>query len=75
MKFLIAGAGAIGAYIGARMAKAGFDVTLFARAVDRAGNTGFDIYFSMNFNGKQGWQTVQGTSVGTPEVRPPALCG
>jgi 2-dehydropantoate 2-reductase len=31
MKFLIAGAGAIGAYIGARMASAGFDVTLFAR--------------------------------------------
>jgi 2-dehydropantoate 2-reductase len=31
MRFLIAGAGAIGAYIGARMAKAGFDVTLFAR--------------------------------------------
>src|ERR1700756_5016332 len=31
MKFLIVGAGAIGAYIGARMAKAGFDVTLFAR--------------------------------------------
>jgi 2-dehydropantoate 2-reductase len=31
MKFLIAGAGAIGAYIGARMACAGFDVTLFAR--------------------------------------------
>jgi len=31
MKFLIAGAGAIGAYIGARMAKAGLDVTLFAR--------------------------------------------
>jgi len=31
MKFLIAGAGAIGAYIGARMSKAGFDVTLFAR--------------------------------------------
>jgi len=31
MKFLIAGAGAIGAYIGARMANAGFDVTLFAR--------------------------------------------
>ena len=31
MKFLIAGAGAIGAYIGARMARAGFDVTLFAR--------------------------------------------
>jgi 2-dehydropantoate 2-reductase len=31
MKFLIAGAGAIGAYIGARMADAGFDVTLFAR--------------------------------------------
>jgi 2-dehydropantoate 2-reductase len=31
MKFLIAGAGAIGAYIGARMAGAGFDVTLFAR--------------------------------------------
>lgn len=31
MKFLIAGAGAIGAYIGARMALAGFDVTLFAR--------------------------------------------
>jgi 2-dehydropantoate 2-reductase len=31
MKFLIAGAGAIGAYIGARMARAGQDVTLFAR--------------------------------------------
>src|ERR1700690_3499643 len=31
MKFLIAGAGAIGAYMGARRAKAGFDVTLFAR--------------------------------------------
>jgi 2-dehydropantoate 2-reductase len=31
MKFLIAGAGAIGAYIGARMTQAGFDVTLFAR--------------------------------------------
>ena len=31
MKFLIAGAGAIGGYIGARMAQAGEDVTLFAR--------------------------------------------
>jgi 2-dehydropantoate 2-reductase len=31
MRFLIAGAGAIGAYIGARMAQVGFDVTLFAR--------------------------------------------
>jgi 2-dehydropantoate 2-reductase len=31
MKFLIAGAGAIGAYIGACMARAGYDVTLFAR--------------------------------------------
>jgi len=31
MKFLIAGAGAIGAYTGARLAQAGFDVTLFAR--------------------------------------------
>jgi 2-dehydropantoate 2-reductase len=31
VKFLIVGAGAIGAYIGARMAHAGFDVTLFAR--------------------------------------------
>jgi len=31
MKFLVAGAGAIGAYIGARMAQAGFEVTLFAR--------------------------------------------
>ncbi len=31
MKFLIAGAGAIGAYLGARMTQAGFDVTLFAR--------------------------------------------
>ena len=31
MKFLIAGAGAIGAYMGARMAQAGLDVTLFAR--------------------------------------------
>jgi len=31
MRFLIVGAGAIGAYLGARMARAGFDVTLFAR--------------------------------------------
>jgi 2-dehydropantoate 2-reductase len=31
MKFLIAGAGAIGAYVGARMAHTGLDVTLFAR--------------------------------------------
>src|SRR5580658_2342167 len=31
MKVLIAGAGAIGGYIGARMARAGEDVTLFAR--------------------------------------------
>jgi len=31
MKFLIAGAGAIGAYIGARMARTGSDVALFAR--------------------------------------------
>jgi len=31
VKFLIAGAGAIGAYIGARMARSGADVTLFAR--------------------------------------------
>ncbi|MGH9712619.1 MAG: ketopantoate reductase family protein [Candidatus Acidiferrales bacterium] len=31
MKFLIAGAGAIGAYVGARMARAGQDVTLYAR--------------------------------------------
>jgi 2-dehydropantoate 2-reductase len=31
MKFLIAGAGAIGAYMGARMERAGIDVTLFAR--------------------------------------------
>src|SRR5580700_1249738 len=31
MRFLIAGAGAIGAYLGARMARAGFDVTLLAR--------------------------------------------
>ncbi len=31
MKFLIAGAGAIGGYIGAKLAQAGEDVTLFAR--------------------------------------------
>jgi 2-dehydropantoate 2-reductase len=31
MRFLIAGAGAIGGYIGAKMAQAGQDVTLFAR--------------------------------------------
>jgi 2-dehydropantoate 2-reductase len=31
MRFLIAGAGAIGGYLGARMAKAGQDVTLYAR--------------------------------------------
>jgi len=31
MKFVIAGAGAVGAYLGAAMARAGLDVTLFAR--------------------------------------------
>jgi len=31
MKFLVAGAGAIGAYIGAKMVRTGLDVTLFAR--------------------------------------------
>ncbi|MBZ5601061.1 MAG: 2-dehydropantoate 2-reductase [Acidobacteriia bacterium] len=31
MKYLIAGAGAIGGYIGAKMSQAGYDVTLFAR--------------------------------------------
>ena len=31
MKFVIAGAGAIGAYMGAHMARAGLDITLFAR--------------------------------------------
>jgi 2-dehydropantoate 2-reductase len=31
MKFFVAGAGAIGAYLGAKMARAGYDVTLFAR--------------------------------------------
>ena len=31
MRFLIAGAGAIGGYIGAQLAQAGEDVTLFAR--------------------------------------------
>ena len=31
MKFAVAGAGAIGAYVGAKMARAGADVTLFAR--------------------------------------------
>jgi 2-dehydropantoate 2-reductase len=31
MRFLIAGAGAIGGYIGAKMTRAGMDVTLFAR--------------------------------------------
>jgi len=31
MRFLIAGAGAIGGYIGAKLARAGEDVTLFAR--------------------------------------------
>ena len=31
MKFVVAGAGAIGGYIGAKMAHAGMDVTLFAR--------------------------------------------
>ena len=36
MKFLIAGAGAIGGYIGARMARSGHDVTLFARGAHLA---------------------------------------
>ena len=31
MKFVIAGAGAVGAYMGAAMARAGLDITLFAR--------------------------------------------
>ena len=41
MKFLIAGAGAIGAYIGARMAKAGFDLLLDAGCA--AQRTGRDL--------------------------------
>ncbi len=36
MKYLIAGAGAIGGYIGAKMSKAGYDVTLFARGAHLA---------------------------------------
>ena len=36
MRFLIAGAGAIGGYIGAYMARAGQDVTLFARGAHLA---------------------------------------
>ena len=36
MKFLIAGAGAIGGYIGAKMSQAGYDVTLFARGAHLA---------------------------------------
>ena len=31
MKFLIVGAGAVGAYMGALMSRAGYDVTLHAR--------------------------------------------
>lgn len=31
MKFVVVGAGAIGGYVGARLARAGYDVTLFAR--------------------------------------------
>ncbi len=31
MKFVVAGAGAIGAYLGARLSRAGYDVALFAR--------------------------------------------
>jgi 2-dehydropantoate 2-reductase len=31
MKFVVAGAGAIGGYLGARLSRAGYDVTLFAR--------------------------------------------
>jgi len=34
MKFAVAGAGAIGAFIGAKMARAGYDVTLFARGAN-----------------------------------------
>ena len=36
MKFLVAGAGAIGGYIGAKLARAGEDVTLFARGAHLA---------------------------------------
>lgn len=32
-----------------------------------AGNRGFDIYDSLTFEGKKGWQTVQGTSVSAPQ--------
>src|SRR5712664_3736117 len=35
MKFVIAGAGAVGAFVGAKMARAGLDVTLFARGPHR----------------------------------------
>ncbi|MEP7351865.1 MAG: 2-dehydropantoate 2-reductase [Acidobacteriota bacterium] len=36
MRFLVAGAGAIGAYVGARLARSGEDVTLFARGAHLA---------------------------------------
>ncbi len=36
MRFLIAGAGAIGGYVGAKMARAGQDITLFARGAHLA---------------------------------------
>jgi 2-dehydropantoate 2-reductase len=44
MKVLIAGAGAIGAYLGARMAHAGQDVTLFARGPHLRAMQGNGVY-------------------------------
>ena len=38
MRFLIAGAGAIGGYLGACMSRAGLDVTLYARGPHLAGD-------------------------------------
>lgn len=56
---------AFGDYVGESVQQGDSQSSLVAYAA--AGNTGFDIYFSMSFNGQKGWQTVQGTSVGAPQ--------
>jgi subtilase family serine protease len=56
---------AFGNYVGESVQQGDSQSSLVGYAA--AGNTGFDIYFSQSFNGKKGWQTVQGTSVGTPQ--------
>src|SRR5271166_7009344 len=67
MRFLVAGAGAIGAYIGARMAQAGFDVTLFARGPHLRAMQQRGVQVKSTEGDFVAWPTIAGS---LEEVRP-----